>query len=307
MHRRTTLLLGASLAGTALSGCLGGTTDDDGGDANGQAAFDDAIEYLLDNAAQLDDLSDSSASRDEDDVSELRGRLDDATAALDDADGSGSDEKIEAARTVATFQEKLIEAHDLGIQTETAYDEAETYDDNEEDELAVEKYEDALDLIDDQRDLYEDLGEAHEAVDADVLDEPDLAYDDDIYEYVRVDDPVEFDHFESFITGRRDLAQGWLHLGTGDGMWHAQQWEHAEDEWESGLTVAQRALVEFDDLAADSSVDGTVQTGANMLGGITEMAISMFEKLIVAAQYAQDGADDEAESKYEEGMAQLFG
>lgn len=285
--------------------------EDDIDEAEAQSNLDDAIDTLIDNRDEIDSIHDDEielsdelrADLDaglaelEDQVSAMEGRIDDvsdgiqnARSSLDDAEGVAPDEmtdRIDSVRAVAAFQESQMDLAETTLAATEHLETGDLYDDAEEDDVAVQEFEAALDLMDDIRSGVDAAELARDDIDHDTLDESELEYTDpDIYTYLGIDKEGDIDVMELFIEGRRDLAQGWLHLGGGEGEWQQGNVEAAQSEWTAGLEVAESAHDTFEDLTEHPEADAEFQEFAGIfqwIAGVQWETLGMFMDAVDAA------------------------
>lgn len=333
MHRRNVLRALGLVGVGGVAGCLGGGDGDDTADGeqtptetprqtenntdegqeNGeervdeaQQQFDEAVDLLVTNEDWLEELRTDRLERTEDVIDDLVDRLDEARELFDEVEElapAAFEQQLGAARAVAGFQALLVEAEELGLETDRVIDEAERLDDAENDAGAVERYEQGIELLNEQKSHFTEIQSAHESLDTAPLNESAIAYDDEVYAYLGIDDEAEIDHAITYVEGRHDLAEGWVQLGAGDGEWQAERYDAAKREWEDGRDNALSASESFETLTETPTVDSGLQDFAERLAFVAGVQWETFDTLIDATEAALDGNEERATELYNEAYA----
>lgn len=316
----------ASATGVVVSiaGCLGEDDDDDGVDdtdgeeeyggtdpndqEEAETLYDDAIEDLVTIEEILAELRPEEAERTRGDIESLEFLHEDANTTLADAtalaDGELA-ERISQAQTVADFQGLLIEANELGLETNEAISEAERLDDADQDDEAVDYYQQTLDLLEDQRQLFSELETAHAALETELIDEPTIQYNNELMTYLRIDGESELDHFSWYVEARRDISAAWMQLGAGEEAWQAGDFGTAQSEWESGRSFALNASDRLETLEEADGVDVELLEVTEILLFIAGTQWETFDQLVGATGAALDGDVEEAEQRQQDAYEYL--
>ena len=256
MKRRDVLLATgtAALAG-ATAGCSGILDDDE----EERQAYEEAVETLVANHEHLEELAEDDDDRDESDIDELRGRLADAEESLEEAADADLDEERAAAEDVVEFQELLVDSHELGLEVERAVDDAEAVFETDQFDEAATEYDAAGELLEDARELFDDLEEAHGDLETEVLEERELAYDDELGEYAGADSVDELEVFEEFIDAMVEMSRGFEALLVGLQDIESDRWEVAERELRTALNHFETAEATLSAIRDDDDLPGDVR------------------------------------------------
>lgn len=328
-RRRMLQVCGAAVT-LSVAGCLGGDDEtdgdeDDGGDdtdpngddtdSNGHddpdpsTQFDTVLEDLVAVAQSLSTYADDGdAQPTESDIDSYETQLDDASATLDDiepeADGELSP-KVEAARDVIDIQTAILGYWEHATEWEHALDVAIAYWDTDQYDQADEQFRDAIaatEAIEPQLDTIET---ALESATTDPLEEPELAYDEPVWAYVGLDEAGERAVMQSF-------TEGYLYLNTlldqtlsGTDQYELGNYEAAEADFSIAVEAAEDTISKFTSIEDDPATPSEILADIISLRGLAEdwhTAVQYFEE---AASIAQEGTIEEADTRFEEGLAEL--
>jgi hypothetical protein len=329
MKRRAFFLTLSTAAATgATAGCLGsgngdgnnttsnGNTTDSG--TAGQADLDAALSTLVDTDARLDELASPDTERTQSDVEDLRSQLDSAARSLDSAESasSGLSTQIGAARTVLTFQRRLADSHERGIEMQqaladqaprdqfpdTTSGEGIPFDEGSESLTdAVDGLQTALDAVEQRRTLQSDIESAYNSLNTGPLDADELAYSSDLTSYVRYNGNA-LDTLVAYVEANIALLEAFAGLLRGGTQFESEQWSMAVDSFTSardqldatGFDDLERTAIQQLGLVGDDYIG--VEAGAQLATNLGSTAGT----LVDIAETAQAGNVEEAQTRFEE-------
>lgn len=306
VRRRGLLRVLAGAAGTtaatALAGCSGDTDSPDGTATSDEqtpegvdaerarAHFDDAIKELVETKETLDAWGAGESDWDQQTVNSLRNAVDRARTSLDDAEDVAPSDlrpRIDEARDVAGFQEALLDFYDVVIDFEATVADARAFGDTEQHERAAETYAAATDVLDRARTQLDEVETAHEQIDADRLDEPDLDYRGEHTEYLDLEGPGSIDAQELLVDGQRDVHRMFVELNAGFELYENEEFEAARDRFQNADEIRLQALDSFEAVREhDQAWRALRQQSIGMIGTMEELgdAIGLFVDATVEAE-----------------------
>jgi PKD repeat protein len=281
------------------------------------SSFDEATAPLVENAMQLNSIveSPSSVGRADGTVAALRRRLDTARTQIDGIDSEDVSERVETARTIADFQEQLI--NDLETSTtfaEQFRDGFEAFGTIRENVLetesqpladAVSALESAVGTLDTIRSDRSDVQAAKDAVSGD-LGRDALDYSDSLNEYVAYNQS-QLDGLEQLTNALVDPLAAMRDLFGGREAFETERWQDALDQFTNADEARTRATntPQLSDAVVSSAPNpsaGQILQGAATLMGTLSQAFSLH---IDAATAATNGNIQQAQSTFDDATAQL--
>lgn len=313
IRRRSVLrtLGGAAGAGLAagLAGCGGDDTDvtetEDPQVQAAREAYDEAINALVGNRETLDDWAEGRPGRDQQDIVELRDGVDRARESLDEAEPNAPDDlaaQIDHARDVAAFQAALVDFYELTIEFEEARADARAFGDAEQHERAVEQYGEAKDVLEEARSQLEDVEAAHERIDNEAFEEPDLDYRGEYTRYVEVEGKGSVDAQELMIDGQREVHSMFVELNAGFDRYENEEFVVAREQFVAGEDARARAEEAFVAVQEHEFAWPDLRQRSIQMRGIVEDLAEAFELFIDATHEAEAGNPREANELAQEGF-----
>lgn len=303
---------GAAGAGLAvgLAGCGGDTdgTETETEDPEAQAAreaYDEAIDALVENRETLDDWAEGRPGRDQQDITRLRDGIERARESLDDAEPNapeGLAAQIGHARDVAAFQEELVDFYELAIEFEEARADAQAFGETEQHERAVEQYGEVKDILDEARNQLEDVEAAHERIDNEAIEEPDLDYSGEYTQYVDVEGRGSVDAQELMIDGQRDVHRMFVEMDTGFQRYENEEFAAARERFVAAEDARRRAAEAFAAVQEHEYAWQDLRRQSIEMQAIVEDLAEAFELFIDATHEAEAGNHQKANELAEEGF-----
>lgn len=319
-HRRSFLTTLGVAALIPIAGCSSSdTTDDAGGTSptetptptptpspnptptpsptpNQQALdhYEQAIELLVENKAQLDTWATEGFDGDSQTLESLTDAIETARTQLDQAEqhtdqGSELIVRINQARLVTVFQELNI-VYYQGVQTFwQLVSDARTLGNNQQHGRAAEKWGQAKQFLSDIRGVLDDMAAAHKDIDNDALNEPELDYSGDLLDYIDLEDRRAVDAAEDYTTAYKQANLAFVQLEKGNAHYENEAYTKARSDWETGRSQLKAALSAFERVVDNDQSPQDFHDDSLIQIGTVETLIEAFDKFVAGAKAAADG------------------
>lgn len=299
MKRRDVLATAAVSGGSLLAGCAG-IGDSNGGGTDVGARIDEAIEFLVENDEELDEL-DGDDPPDSFDATSMHDRADDAEAALDEGEGDASDEQqetIDVLRATATFQREAGDYGERWVEFDNCLDTVDAYVGNEEWQAASDEFGRCNGVLDDLSDQLQATIDALDAVDTDRLaSEADIEYDDPDEELWLVAE--ELDALGEYLDGLERFVAGVAHFVDGQEEIEAENWGTAASIYEDARTDFEASATTMRDLEDDPDTPGQFRSDVVELRCSAEAFTDASDEMVLGANDADRGNYTSAEEHFQ--------
>lgn len=237
----------------------------------------------------------------------LRDRLETARAELDEAEAAASSSefiaRIDQARLVADIQELRVSYNDGVLTVVQLIDDGKVlYYEQEEHDLAAEKFAEAKALIDDLGPVLDDFEELLSSYANDLLDEPDLDYSGDPLDYFVLEDRRRLDAVARYAVAYERINLTWVHFYRGTTHWENESWTGAREAWETARTHAREALSSAQAVIDnDYSPDAYHNDVNEQIDGIATF-IEALDKFVEGGKEAENGNIERGKQLVSEGF-----
>jgi hypothetical protein len=282
------------------------------------SSFDEATAPLVENARQLSSIveSPSSVGQSEGTIEALRGRLDTARAQIDSIENDAVSDQIATARTIADFQEQLINDLETSITFATAFRDAlEAYSTIQGgfSEITSDLFADAVSAFETSvtnlqqiRSGRSGLQTAQEQLSG-TLGRDTLAYGGPVEQYVAYSQS-QLNGLESLTSTLAEPARAFRDLLRGREAFTEERWQDALDQFttaeETRQSVADTTIQLEDDVAAAVPVPNARQVVQGFLAPMSTVA-EPFSLHVDAARAATNGNIQQAQSTFNEATTQV--
>lgn len=271
-----------------------------------QSRYDDAIEDLVENHETIMDWAEGrTAQRDRQAIQTLRDNIERARSSLDDADEVAPEDyvaQIGHARDVASLQEAIAAYHEALVDFQASLSDGQSFADSEQNERAIEQYREAKEHLDDARDRLADVEAAHERLDSEALDEPDLDYSSRYTRYLDIQAPGTLDAVELSVDGQIHLNQAFVELNAGDQHYQAEEFTEARQRFEAGAEALQQSEEAYTAVQEHEHAYDNLRQDAIQILGLLEDLQEAFDRFVDGAQEAEAGNPQEANELMQEGF-----